>query len=272
MNNRRADKYETSDTGARSSRVNKYEKLYDEMNNKIGYSEAIDLTSNATLDLNDFGKTKKSRENYQQVKEVQDLIAPSEPISKEVKKEETPPPSFDINVILEEAKKNRSEVDELEVKRNLKDSDYNVLTNLNRKYLHKKDVTEEDREELQELIDTITQNSISTEIDDDSKELLSELMTATVKTDFDKEEEVPVAEEEQQKENKEEETAVVASNTFYTKSMEITDDDFDAKEDDHHSEVKESNTLIIILVVLILLVLTAIISYFVLRHFEISIF
>ena len=268
MDNRRLDKYDTSNKPTRSSRVDKHETLYDELNSKIGYSEAVDLTSNATLDLNSFAANKKSRENYQQVKEVQDLIAPTEPISKEVKKEEIQTPkSFDINEILEEAKKNRGDIDDLEHKRNLKDSDYSVLTNLNRKYLHKKDVTKEDVEELQELIDTITQSSITTETTDDGKELLADLMTASVKTDFDDDEKTTKDEEEVE----EELSATVAPNTFYTKSMEITEDDFDVREE-IQSEIKKSNKLIIVLVILILMVLTAIISYFILRHLEISLF
>lgn len=282
MNNRRGDKYSDSVNITRKSRVDKNEVLYDEMNNKIGYLESIDLTSNATINLTDLDEPKKSRENYQQVKEVQSIINhKDEPISKEIQKNEMPEiKNFDINSILEEAKKNREEVDDLERKRNLKDSDYNILTNLNRKYLHKKEVTPEDTEELREIIDTITQNVITKEHNDESKDLLSDLMSTTVNADLDMEELQDAVNEEENdeevkidRENDEESdtNAKVTPNTFYTKSMEITEDDFDLKEE-LHSEIKKSGNLVIVLVVLILLVLTAIITFFILRHFGINIF
>ena len=267
MNDRRTSKYEVSENSPRRSRVDKHEKIYDEMNNKIGYSEAIDLTNGATIDLNGLEETRRNRENYQSVKEVQNIIAPKEePISKEIKKEDIiDTKSFDINVILEEAKKNRSEVDDLEKKRNLKDNDYNILTNLNRKYLHKKDITQDDTEELQELIDTITQNSISKEINDDNNELLSELMNTAIKPELLKEL------EEAQNNNSSEEKQEELTNSFYTKSMEITDADFDIKEE-LNTEIKKSNTLVIVIVALILLLLAGVIAFFTLRHFGINIF
>jgi len=269
MNDRRTSKYEVSENSPRKSRVDKHEKIYDEMNTKIGYSEAIDLTNGATIDLNGLEETRRNRENYQSVKEVQNIIAPKEePISKEIKKEDiVDTKSFDINVILEEAKKNRGEVDDLERKRNLKDNDYNILTNLNRKYLHKKDITQDDTEELQELIDTITQNSLLKETTSDNSELLSELMNTAIKPELLKElEEAQIHEEDEQEETKKE-----LVNSFYTKSMEITDADFDIKEE-LDTEIKKSNTLVIVIVTLILLILAAIIAFFTLRHFGINIF
>ena len=275
MNDRRTGKYEDSENTPRKSRVDKHEKIYDELNNKIGYSEAIDLSSGAAIDLTDIEESRKKRESYLTVKEVQNIIAPKEEvISKEIKKEEIiDPKNFDINSILEEAKKNRSEVDELEGKRNLKDDDYNVLTNLNRKYLHKKDVTVEETEELQELIDTITQNSVPKEVTDDDNELLAELMTTSINSEsLAEKEETEDLDEIQEKQNDiETEKQEKTNNSFYTKSMEITDADFDIKEE-LQSEIKKNSNLAIVLVALIFLILAALISYFLLRHFGINIF
>ena len=44
---------------------------------------------------------------------------------------------YDINNVLEEARKNRQEKDDLEEKRKLKNQSYNILSNLNKEELEK---------------------------------------------------------------------------------------------------------------------------------------
>ena len=71
---------------------------------------------------------------------------------------------YDINSVLEEARKNRKETDELEAKRKLKNTSYNILADLNKeeleKYREEKKLrsleNHEVTSELREIIDTIT--------------------------------------------------------------------------------------------------------------------
>ena len=52
---------------------------------------------------------------------------------------------------------------------------------MNRKYLHNKDFSDQDSDDLKELIDTITSKTLVDDIkDEEEKELLSELLATTI--------------------------------------------------------------------------------------------
>lgn len=279
---RRSDKYDNLDkTPQRHSRVQKNRFLYDEMNSKIGYEEITNFDSNTEIDLSSLNLTNPKRGDYQKIKEYKDLIGENK--EKEIEKinREFKPKNFDINVILEEAKKNRKTVDELEQKRNLKDEEYSVLSNLNKKYLHKKDFTEEDDEELKELIDTITSKTLRDDIkDEEEKELLSELLATTVdiklESELSKEELKKIYNDgtlEKSDELDEDEENEEIENSFYTKSMDLSNENlFVDEEDDEEYPIKNKNKKIkIIILVILILAMLAIVTYFVLNHLGISI-
>ena len=93
---------------------------------------------------------------------------------------------YDINSVIAEAKKNRIKKDELEAKRKLKNTNYNILASLNpeelEKYRKEKvERTKPDEEELRSLIDTITSKTLAGEIDQaTSVDLLSDLMATNI--------------------------------------------------------------------------------------------
>ena len=178
---KRSDRYvsENGEQQVTKSRVAKNTVLYDEINSKIGYEEIPTYETNEEINLSSIDMNNLNRSDYQKVKTFKELIDDGTE-NKEEKKEERKPKNYDINKVLEEAKKNR-ESDELEGKRSLKEEDYNILNNLNKKYLHQKGFTEEDNEELKELIDTITSKTMVDDIqDEEEKELLSELLATTI--------------------------------------------------------------------------------------------
>ena len=90
---------------------------------------------------------------------------------------------YDINNVLEEARKNREE-DNLEEKRKLKNTSYNILASLNKEELEKfrqekKDRLFKDDEELRDLIDTIASKTLAGELEAAS-DLLSDLMATSI--------------------------------------------------------------------------------------------
>ena len=93
---------------------------------------------------------------------------------------------YDINSVLEEARKNRDEQDEKESKRKLKNKAYNILADINKGELEKyreekrKRILTPEEDEIRELIDTIASKTLAGEIDKaTSVNLLSDLMATS---------------------------------------------------------------------------------------------
>ncbi len=272
---KRSDRYNQSqDVPQINSRVKKNKYLYDELNSKIGYEEISVVNTDTQIDLSSLNLEKPNREDYQKIKEYKTLLKDNSVDKVEIEKKEIKPKVFDINKVLEEAKKNRKEEDELEKKRNLKEEDYNVLSSLNKKYLHKKDFSEKDSDELKELIDTITSKTLVNEIkDEEEKELLSELLATTIDVKLEKE--LSTAEINSLYENKESSVSDEnADNSFYTHSMELNKDDLidEPEEDNENNDISErkNNGFKIFTIIIILIILIIVVTYFLLKHFGIS--
>ncbi len=286
MLERRIDKYNSLVEETQSvSRVNKNKKLYEDLGNKIEPQEFIDFNTQTKIDLFGINPNSKSRQEYQQLKEYQEVIPfeevksseePKEEIKKEMEKR-----TFDINSVLEEARKNRTEIDDLERKRKLKDDEYiSVLSSLNKKYLHKKDTSEKEEQELKELIDTITSKTLARDLSEgEEKDLLSDLLATNydIKLEETMAKEILETEESEDEDSEEEEDKTIndpnkassQDNTFYTKSMELSDQDFEFR-DEIERETKKGRWLIALFIIIILVILS-IVTYFVLQHFGIDI-
>lgn len=268
---RRSDRYSKSNDNTRT-RVNKNKILYDEINNKIGIEEIPTYEQTQEINLSALDLDNLKRGDYQKVKDYKDLIDESESIEEqEQPKEEKKKKSYDINKVLEEAKKNR-EQDELEGKRSIKGEDYNILNSLNKKYLYQKGFSEEDTQELKELIDTITSKTMVDDIkDEEEKELLSELLATTI--DIKLEKELSKTQIEQLASLNDEEEDESETSTFYSKSLEftagdlLTDDEEEKEESEEEKEEDESehNGAKILFISLILLIIIAVVAYFILQ-------
>ena len=225
------------------SRTKKNAYLYDDINNKIGL-EVVDF-DNKSIDLPSI------------IKEEQDLnkdIIPSN-FEKEIEEKKV----YDINSVLAEAKKNRTEIDELEKKRKLKNDEYNILNNLNQKYITNKDKrkNEFDEEELKELINTITSNTLVQDVKD--KELFSDLMATNADLDLHDIDDNTSKDLETEKDG---DGHIV--NSFYTKSMDLSEQDFDMSDEftEGNSKLK---TFLIIFVILIIVGIISVVVYFLLK-------
>lgn len=305
---RRMDRYIDDSAQIRASRSNKNQDLYENIGNNTRYTNFTDVTNANAIDLSRTNKNRNTREGYHQMKEYQNVM-PTPKVKKELDDfnhlyQNRENKIYDINNVLEEARKNRQEKDALEEKRKLKNTSYNILASLNQEELEKyrkerKDkITRPNEEELRELIDTITSKTLAGEIDKaTSVDLLSDLMATNIldkvekpkpDDDIDKskekddstetnlEDELSLSKEILDKDQlekmskikdhePEEEVKLTGADTdFYTRSMDLSDKDFEM--DDEFKE-KKLPLPIKIGLILILVVVIAITIYFIYQSY-----
>ena len=255
---RRTQRYTEHIEETKRSRTNKNKHLYDQVNNKIGYEEISNLDTQTRIDLSSLTGTKSSREEYQKTKDYYELFEKKQ-IVVEKEEKEYKEKVYDINSILEEARKNRDKFDELERKRKLKENDYATLADINDKERYKKDDNNIDEKELTDLINTITSHNLlkdikDAEIDGEEKDLFSELMATNADMDLE-----GIASEYT---NQKEESKI--DDSFYTKSMDLSNQDFEFSEELEKERKTKIKVLICFLIFLIIAIL-AIIGFIILK-------
>ena len=252
---------------------NKY--LYDDINNVIGYEEITDFNPENGIDLSNIRNT-NSREEYKKYKDYQDIFGKTEE-KKEEAVEEEEKKIYDINSVLEDAKRNRNKYDELEKKRKLKENKYATLADTaqlnleNAESLEKASGNDIDEKELTDLINTITSHNLLKDIKDaessngekeDEADLLSDLLATHVDLNLEEgiaSEYLAKEHEESEKEEKE------IDNSFYTKSMDLSEQDFEFS-DEIEAERKAKIKVIIIIVVILLLIVIGVVTFLFLKQ------
>ena len=189
---KRMDRYRGNDTSSRESRLDKNQELYHNITSNVIYTNITDVTNSNAYEINQSQSNQHTtREAYQQMKKYKNV----EPIPK-VRKDlddfnylykQKENKIYDINSVLEEARKNRDDKDNKEEKRKLKNQSYNILLNMNKEELEKyreekrNKVTTPEEDELRELIDTIASKTLAGEIDKEiTVDLLSDLMATNM--------------------------------------------------------------------------------------------
>lgn len=183
---RRMDRYKDEDTTEKLSRSNKNKDLYQNVGTNTRYTNITDVTNANAIDITHTTSEYKTREDYQKMKKYGGVETPKvkrdlEEFNHIYNKHENR--VYDINNVLEEARKNREE-DSLEEKRKLKNTSYNILASLNKEELEKfrqekRDRLFKDDEELRDLIDTIASKTLAGELEAAS-DLLSDLMATSI--------------------------------------------------------------------------------------------
>ena len=187
---RRMDRY-NEESNNRPNRYEKNKELYQDIATNQKYTNITDVTNANAFEINNSNSSYTSRESYQQMKKYQN-VEPVPRVKKELedfnrllKNDEKK--VYDINSVLEEARKNRQEQDKLESKRKLKNTSYNILADLNKEELEKyreekkKKIMTPEEEEFTDLINTIASKTLAGEIDKaTSINLLSDLMATSV--------------------------------------------------------------------------------------------
>ena len=247
---RRMDRYKDASDETRSSRSDNNKELYESIGSNTRYTSFTDVTNANAIDLSS-KKNYNTREGYHQMKEYQDVV-PTPRAKKDLEEFKSVYQNrenrvYDINNVLEEARKNRVEKDELEEKRKLKNTSYNILASLNPEELEKyrqekKERLRADDEDLRELIDTITSATLAGDIKVAS-ELLGDLMATSIMDKIDDQdleeddssEKAPAAKDIDSKNEEPEEK----ESTSEEQADEDDDDDSDEQEDYKLSLSKE---------------------------------
>lgn len=247
---RRMDRYKDTSDVERISRSDSNKELYESLGSNTKYTSFTDVTNANAIDLSS-KKNYNTREGYHQLKEYHGVV-PTPRTKKTLDEfksiyQRHENRVYDINNVLEEARKNRLEKDELEEKRKLKNTSYNILASLSPEELEKFRQEKRDKlmhaseDDLRELIDTITSATLAGDIKVAS-ELLGDLMATSImeKISDDKEEqeyyEEPeihqtieiketkkIEEEKEESEEKEEQDEETEEDYKLTLSKEILD-------------------------------------------------
>lgn len=292
----RMDRYHNENEEIKYSRSNKNQELYQNIGNNTKYTNFTDVTNANVFDIGDAQKNYRTRQGYQKMKEYDSMI-PTPKVKKELDEfnylyQDHENRVYDINSVLKEARENRMEKDELEAKRKLKNTNYNILASLNPEELEKyrkekKERAKPDEDELRELIDTITSKTLAGEIDKKtSVDLLSDLMATSVVDRVEKPEKEEINEDTTEEEKlalsreildkeqiekvskiKEDTDNIMknADSDFYTRSMDLSDKDFEM--DDEFKE-KKVPVVVKVLLVLVIIGVLAVTAYFLYNNFK----
>ncbi|MBO5120113.1 MAG: hypothetical protein J6C28_00320 [Bacilli bacterium] len=291
---RRMDRYKDETIEPKLTRSDQNKELYDSIGTNTRYASFSDVTNANAIDMSS-KKNSNTREGYHQMKEYQEVV-PTPRVKKELEEfkslyQDRENKVYDINNVLEEARKNRTEKDELEEKRKLKNSSYNILSNLNKEELEKyrqekkHKVIHSSDDELRELIDTITSKTLAGDIQAASS-LLSDLMATSIMDPVEKPEEIEEEQEatltdeklnieeikkladkkeelahaeddevikiEEKTECKKEEN-IVKDDSFYTRSMDLSEADFELEEEFKEKKLPLGIKILIFLIIVVII-------------------
>lgn len=269
----RMDKYERSSSKNHSiKRTNKNQDLYQNFYTNTRYTDLNSYEDDHVVDFESSKNNMNKRSDYHKVKDYQNLIEKKEINTKDDLKKylEEDHKIYDINRIIANAKKNRKEQEEeIERKRKLRNSDYNIFegTTLEELKQRKKKI-EEEKEKIDEMINTISSDQLREDIDNEiEKDLFSDLMpTQTKKEALAEEVKKLMAETEDLPDEEEKEpTLKDIDRSFYTKSMDLTDADFEM-DDDLERELNKNHTFLKIVLVLILFAVIGVAVYLIMMR------
>lgn len=285
----RMDRYRDKGDTNTYSRANRNQELYQNIGSNTRVANLTDVTNANAIDLDNASRITNTREGYHQMKEFRkDITVPK--VKKELDDfnylyQTRENRIYDVNRVLEEARKNRRTADdEKEEKRRLKNSNYNIITSLNSEELEKyrqeklnrvyraNDDTNSNDDDIKELINTIASKTLAGEIDQATGvNLLSDLMATSILDKVERQKEdtsvnLGLSREVLNKEqieqvNKLDQEIVEekdsnlkeADSDFYTRSMDLSDKDFEMDD-----EFKEKSLPLPLKIFLILLVLACI--------------
>jgi len=231
-----------------NTRYKRNEELYKEINKSE--LENYDVKSNATILGNhdneiDVDKIKRILDTKYNEAPKRKSIRLEETVDVEEEKETTK--EYDINIILEKAREEKEVNYEEERLKKLRDTQFNILKNLNLEKYDKNDSDEEDdvHDDLKNLIDTIAFNEKN---HNTALDILSDLKGS------DNTETLSGLKEEAEKiEEKKNITDTQMINSFYTSSNALKNKDFEDI-DDFSKSIESNNTFIKVLIAIIALV------------------
>lgn len=251
-----------------NKRTKKNEQLYQEIYENAEYSniEGIATIEKPNeIDINQVKQMLQNRSSYQRGKEYRNIIKNTEEPPKEmVDLKHDNEKNYDIRDILNKAKVERKE--EQKEYHSLKDTQYNILKNINIKKEPEK--IEETDEELKELIHTITNTSMLNKLGD--KELSLDLLEDLKSSNNTMVEELPsmkaiLEENDNFLPEEEDDDEKGMDKSFFTSKMNFKEEDFDDLIE-MSTNIKKNTTLMKILVGILVILIAAAIIFVVINY------
>lgn len=281
----RMERYNNSSRNI-SSRTVKNQQLYKNLYSNKTYTEFTDIEHDNVIELKSNSdnsiNTRRSNLNRSRIN-YSDITSPNRRRSDlDIKNsyskvlEEDKEKSYNINDIMEMARRNRTELDDEEKERRIRSAEYSILTDLSQEKLKEyqerkeKGLTKDEEENLEELIHTITSNGLRKKIDD---QLLTDLLADEDSDTFVSKKMLDEIETKNTDEN-DEDTNIKLETTkdfekrldtsFYTRSMDLKKEDFivpDKENDDFSFEDETDGPLKVVVTIALVFIVLAIIGY-----------
>ena len=268
-------------------RAAKNENLYRKKDYSVYSSNETIIAPNNEIDITKLKDIIQSREDYQRAKSYRNMLSDKKFDYNDVPYEEDTyeEKNYDINEILKKVKDEKGNINEEDKIRKLRNTQYDILSNLNIKSKNQEEVVtkvdlETQKAELQGLIDKVTkknnirneeasllnleeQTDVTDENNDSALDLLSDLKSEghTIVTDPIK----PAAEFEVNKEELVPNEKDPDETSFYSDSFTFSKRDFEGLQDLEIEEKSGSGLiklLIIILILIIIVVGVLVLDYF----------
>ena len=245
----RMEKYYERDVLS-TGRSKKNESLYEQIQSLDSYTniEGVEsIESNNEIDISRVKKMINNRENYKKERELRSLLNEKDDQVEEKTVAFEEEKNYDINDLLNKAKDAIVEDDN---HRKLDEESYKELKNISRK---SKKYTDEELEELNDLLKTIKMPEEGEEVNDnDDVGLLDDLKSNTVVGDASSIKKII----EEAKEQTQESTNEV-DKSFYTTSFGLTKKDFEDLKDLNVQVTKTNNKIMILLMIIIIIIIVA---------------
>lgn len=245
MSSRMSKYYE--EANATNSRYHKNEELYKEINKSE--LNSFDVKSNATIlgdnhNEIDVEKIKKILDTkYNETQQRKSIRLES---TSEIEEEKETTKEYDINVILEKAKEQKQDNYEEERLKKLRDTQFNILKNLNLEKEEDSFIEDEEKDDLKTLINTIAYNEKQNE--SNPLDILSDLKgSENTEVLNGLKEEIT----EQDKTSNITDTKMI--NSFYTSSNALKNKDFEDI-DDFSKEVESNGIFLKIIIAIIIII------------------
>ena len=184
---RRMDRYKDEDTTEVSRRSNKNQELYQTIGTNTRYTNFTDVSNANAYDISRQENT-STREGYHRMRQYNNVYdyAPKErkeldDYNRLINNNEHK--VYDINSVLENARKNKEEVDILDEKRKLKNNSYNILSAANKKELeeYRRERQERIKKDQEAEIKNIIDKTMAGELNKETTvDLLSDLMATNI--------------------------------------------------------------------------------------------
>ena len=184
---RRMDRYKDEDTTEVSRRSSKNQELYQTIGTNTRYTNFTDVSNANAYDISRQENT-STREGYHRMRQYNNVYdyAPKErkeldDYNRLINNNEHK--VYDINSVLENARKNKEEVDILDEKRKLKNNSYNILSAANKKELeeYRRERQERIKKDQEAEIKNIIDKTMAGELNKETTvDLLSDLMATNI--------------------------------------------------------------------------------------------